>query len=167
MTYLRCFMESVDKGELWKMINLALSVPGNFYREAITKALERTGDFRVRALEEFVGQSLNRDAKGNLQEEVKGNLQEEEIEKLLEEEKPEVALLGVSVHQGFTLKERRNVIRDIRERAPNCKIVLFLDELVSPEQTEGVKNLKQARLIDGFLYASGTMEYLIATLESI
>ena len=59
------------------------------------------------------------------------------------------------------------VIRDIRAKAPECRIVLFLDELVSPEQTVGVKNLRQARLIDGFLYASGTMEYLVATLESI
>ena len=124
------------------MINLAISVPGNFYRDAITKALEKTGDFRVRALEEYDFEAPKAD-------------------------KPEVALLGVSVHQGFTLKERRVDIQNIRNRAPNCRIVLFLDELVSPEQTEGVKNLKQARLIDGFLYASGTMEYLVATLESI
>lgn len=148
MTYLRCFMESVDKGELWKMINLALSVPGNFYREAITKALERTGDFRVRALEEYGFGAPGTGGPPTT-------------------EKPEVALLGVSVHQGFTLEERKEVIKELKERAPKCRIVLFLDELISPEQTEGVKHLKQARLIDGFLYASGTMEYLVATLESI
>ncbi|MBR4731800.1 MAG: hypothetical protein IK081_03430 [Lachnospiraceae bacterium] len=120
------------------MIQLAISVPGQFYSDAITKALEQTGNFRVRQMEEDLTPEL-----------------------------PEVALLGVSVHQGYTLKERKSQIQRIRERAPNCRIVLFLDELVSPEQTEGVKSLKQARLIDGFLYASGTMEYLVATLESI
>ncbi|MBP5281948.1 MAG: hypothetical protein J6Z22_05550 [Lachnospiraceae bacterium] len=120
------------------MIRLVISVPGKFYSDAITKALEKTGNFRVQPLELPV-----------------------------ERDGPEVALLGVSVHQGFTLEERKEVIKELKERAPKCRIVLFLDELISPEQTEGVKNLKQARLIDGFLYASGTMEYLVATLESI
>ena len=119
------------------MINLAISVPGKFYTDAITSALERTGNFRVQPLKE--------DARDG----------------------PDVALLGVSVHEGYTLKERRSLIESIHGRAPNCKVVLFLDELVSPEQTAGVKSLKQARVIDGFLYASGTMEYLVATLESV
>ena len=127
------------------MINLAISVPGKFYTDAITEALEKTGNFRVWPLEE------SREAAGNLSM-IRG---------------PEVVLLGVSVRQGFTLKERQGVIRGLRERAPNCKIVLFLDEHISPEQTRDVTSLRQARLIDGFLYASGTMEYLVATIESI
>lgn len=127
------------------MIQLALNVPGRLYREAITSALERTGNFRVRPLEDYVGE---------------GSAD-------IINDGPDVALLGISVQPKYTLKERRDMILDIRERAPNCKIVLFLDELVSPEQTTGVKSLKQARLIDGFLYASGTMDYLVATLESI
>ena len=119
------------------MINLAISVPGKFYTDAITIALEQTGNFRVQPLKE--------DARDG----------------------PDVALLGVSVHEGFTLKERHEVIKSLRTRQPNCRIVMFIDELVSPEQTEGVIDLKQARVIDGFLYASGTMDYLVATLESI
>lgn len=130
------------------MINLAISMPGKFYLEAITKALEQTGNFRIRTMDE-------KTKEGFINEGMPFAV------------KPDVVLLGVSVLRGFTLEERRNVIQSIRERAPNCKIVLFLDEVVSKEQTEGVKSLKQARLIDGFLYASGTMEYLVATLESI
>ena len=118
------------------MTHLAISVPGRLYREAITKALERTGNFQIEQMDD-----------------IKNN--------------PDVALLGISVQQKFTLEERRGVIKELREKAPNCKIVLFLDELVSPEQTTGVKAMKQARLIDGFLYASGTMEYLVDMLESI
>ena len=148
------------------MIQLALSVPGRFYREAITKALERTGNFRVRPLEDYEteAESLAREGPpGAARGDPAGILSGMKGAR----DGPDVALLGVSVQQNYTLMERRDVIRDIRERAPNCRIVLFLDELVSPEQTEGVKSLKQARLIDGFLYASGTMEYLVATLESI
>lgn len=120
------------------MIDVWISVPGKFYLDAITKALERTGNFRVKPLTDSV-QELSAD----------------------------IALLGISVVQGYTLNERRELIGKIREAQPNCKIVLFLDEVVSSEQTEGVTSLKQARVIDGFLYASGTMEYLVATLESI
>ena len=130
------------------MINLAISMPGKFYLEAITKALEKTGNFRILTMDEKKDGRLIKEG-------------------MPFAAKPDVVLLGVSVLQGFTLEERQSVIKKVRERAPNCKIVLFLDEVVSKEQTEGVKSLKQVRLIDGFLYASGTMEYLVATLESI
>lgn len=120
------------------MTEVAISMPGNFYSDAISGALEETGNFRVKTLKEP-----------------------------LADEKPDVVLLGVSVLKGYTLGERRSLIERIREKLPNCRIVLFLDEVVSREQTEGVKSLRQARVIDGFLYASGTMDYLVATLESI
>ena len=120
------------------MTEVAISMPGKFYLDAIRGALEQTGNFRVKTLKEpFTG------------------------------DKPDVALLGVSVVNGYTLGERRSLIEKIHKAIPNCRIVLFLDEVVSREQTEGVKNLRQARVIDGFLYASGTMDYLVATLESI
>lgn len=128
------------------MINLAISVPGKFYTDAITEALEKTGNFRVWPL---IDSDMNM-AKGREPS-----------------DRADVALLGVSVYPGYTLRERQRVIQDLRANVPNCRIVMFIDELVSHEQTNGVKSLKQARLIDGFLYASGTMEYLVATLESI
>ena len=154
------------------MIRLALDVPGQFYREAITKALERTGQFNIGSLEEYSATAQARDWIDGLSEMAQagggiGRLLEARDGPPDRENAPEVALLGVSVQQGYTLKERTGMIKRLRSRAPNCRIVLFLDELVSPEQTNGVKNLRQARLIDGFLYASGTMEYLVATLESI
>ena len=135
------------------MVNILLSVPGKFYQDAITDALEQTGNFRVCSPEEKKS-SFNREGPddGLLGKAWEG---------------AEIALLGISVQKGFTLGERKEVIRKLREEKPECRIVLFIDEVVSPEQTEGVKNLKQAKLIDGFLYASGTMDYLVATIESI
>ena len=149
------------------MIDLAISMPGEFYRDAITKALERTGNFRVSALAEcYKGGDIggktanaggNSDTMGNGKSGGGGSVGPPE---------PEVALLGISVARGFTLGERKKVIDRMRHELPECKIFLFLDEGVSTEQTEGVKQYRQAKLIDGFLYASGTMEYLVATLES-
>ena len=141
------------------MINLAISMPGQFYRDAITKVLEKTGNFRVQPLEEHTKKTQGGENLGYLLTARDGppNMWNT----------PDVALLGVSVYQGYTLRERQELIQELKTRAPDCRIVLFVDELVSPEQTEGITTLRQARLIDGFLYASGTMEYLIATLESI
>lgn len=142
------------------MIRLGISVPGKLYTDAITKALEETGNFRVCPLEEVCPYVFGEKSEAGEDNSIRSTMAWKESE-------PEVVLLGVSVRQGYTLKERRDVIERLRERQPNCRIVLFLDELVSPEQTTGVKNLKQAKLIDGFLYASGTMDYLVATLESV
>ena len=79
----------------------------------------------------------------------------------------DVLLLGVSLLAGCTVQDRLPVIRSVRRSLPQSRIVLFLDERLSPEQTESVKQLRQARLIDGFLYASNSMDYLVDTLESI
>lgn len=141
------------------MIKLAIDVPGQFYTDAITKALRQTGNFNVGSLEDYSREEQFGEGIGGLLAAGDGLP--------VQRNGPEIALLGVSVRQGYTLKERTGIIQMLRTRAPNCRIVLFLDELVSPEQTEGVKNLRQARLIDGFLYASGTMDYLVATLESV
>ena len=154
------------------MINLALSVPGNFYTDAITKALEKTGNFRVQPLI-VSDRDMAKGREPTEQTDTDGDRKQSNLKDMLREYEragkapPDVALLGVSVYPGYTLKERQDVIRGLRASTPNCKIVMFIDELVSPEQTDGVKSLKQARLIDGFLYASGTMEYLVATLESV
>ena len=91
----------------------------------------------------------------------------ETMELRLREFPADVLLLGVSVLSGYTVEDRKPLIRAVRSRLPESRIVLFLDERVSEEQTEGVKQLRQARLIDGFLYASNSMEYLVDTLESI
>ena len=143
------------------MIEVAISMPGRFYGDAITKALEQTGNFRVRVLDEnrFIGDGGAKSIECSKWISAGGFLETRHG--------PDVALLGVSVVRGYTLGDRENLIRKIRENASECRIVLFLDEEVSREQTDGVKSLKQAKVIDGFLYASGTMDYLVATLESI
>lgn len=131
------------------MINLAISIAGDFYRTAITEALEETGNFRVfRMTGDGGGRPPElRDEWGKLPN-------------------WKIALLGISPAAGFTLKERRSLIDMLRRELPDCRIVLFLDEYAAQNQTEEVKTYRQAGLIDDFVYASGTMGYLIAKLES-
>ncbi|MBO7450544.1 MAG: hypothetical protein J6U54_09260 [Clostridiales bacterium] len=126
------------------MIRIAMDLPGQFYSEAIGDALGKTGNFRVSSLIE------------------KNKLPEDTVR----EYRPDEVLLGISTLSGYTLVDRMFFIRKVRRMAPLCKIILFFDESVSEEITEGVKSLKQCRLIDGFLYSSLPMNYLVATLES-
>ena len=128
------------------MIKALVNMAGAFYADCTAEALERTGKFRVEKLAEPGAGAM---------------------ELRLRTFPAEVLLLGVSLLAGYTVQDRLPVIRSVRQLLPQSRIVLFLDERVSEEQTESVKQLRQARLIDGFLYASNSMDYLVDTLESI
>ncbi len=128
------------------MIKLLVNMAGDFYADCTALALERTGNFRVEKHPEPDPEAL---------------------ELRLREFPADVLLLGISVLSGYTVEDRKPLIRAVRRRLPESRIVLFLDERVSEEQTEGVKQLRQARLVDGFLYASNSMDYLVDTLETI
>jgi len=128
------------------MIKVLVNMAGAFYADCTAQALERTGNFRVEKQTESDTEAL---------------------ELRLRTFPADVLLLGVSILSGYTVQDRLPVIRSIRSKLPKSRIVLFLDEQLSPEQTKSVKQLRQARLIDGFLYASNSMDYLVDTLESI
>ena len=128
------------------MTKLLVNMAGDFYADCTALALERTGNFRV-----------EKQAEPDL----------EAMELRLHSFPADVLLLGVSLLAGYTVQDRLPLIRSVRRTLPGSRIVLFLDERLSPEQTGGVKRLRQARLIDGFLYASNSMDYLVDTLETI
>jgi hypothetical protein len=128
------------------MRKLLVNMAGDFYADCAAEAVARRGNFRVEKQRAADAESL---------------------QLRLREFPADVLLLGVSVIAGYTVEDRLPLIRSVRSRLPESRIVLFLDERVSAEQTEGVKQLRQARLIDGFLYASNSMEYLVDTLESL
>ena len=128
------------------MTRLLVNMAGDFYADCTALALERTGHFRV-----------EKQAEPDL----------DAMELRLRTFPADVLLLGVSLLAGYTVQDRLPLIRSVRRTLPGSRIVLFLDERLSPEQTGDVKQLRQARLIDGFLYASNSMDYLVDTLETI
>ena len=128
------------------MINTVVNMPSAFYGDSITAALEQTGNFRVRNLSQSAPMA---------------------VEAAIRETDADILLMGVSVVSGFTLAAREKISRRTRIAFPRCKIVLLVDERVSEAQTAGVKALAQVRLADDFLYASGSMDYLVAKLETI
>lgn len=67
----------------------------------------------------------------------------------------------------FTLDERLETAKLVKEDLPNCKIALLCDENANPDIAEKVKNAKKLGLIDSFFYSSVSGEYLAAMLDAL
>ena len=60
-----------------------------------------------------------------------------------------------------------DVITEMHNEMPGCKIVLLCDEVAYPELARDVMRTKQVGQIDGFFYASVTGDYLTAALDAL
>lgn len=78
-----------------------------------------------------------------------------------------ILLMDTSRIPPFTLGERLETAKLIRESAPDCKIALLCDVNADPETAEKVKDAKKLGLIDGFFHSSVTGEYLAAALDTL
>ena len=55
----------------------------------------------------------------------------------------------------------------VRRDAPDCKVMLLVDEVADRGLADAVKREKQAGQIDAFLFASASEKYLAAMLDSL
>lgn len=67
----------------------------------------------------------------------------------------------------FTLEERLETAKKLREVLPSCKVVILCDENADPDMAEKVKEAKKLGLIDSFFYSSVSGEYLSAMLDAL
>ena len=79
----------------------------------------------------------------------------------------DILLMEISYLPGVTMETRLKEIKQIRKEKPDCKMVVFCDDIASPGLAYKVTQLKKDRLIDGFLYTSVTASYLKSTLASL
>ena len=68
---------------------------------------------------------------------------------------------------GTTIETRLNEVKQVRQNAPSCKLVMLCDENSAPDIAHAVANAKKDRLIDAFFYSSVTEKYLTAVLASL
>lgn len=66
-----------------------------------------------------------------------------------------------------SLDERLRIGREVRQKCPDCKIVLIVDENADRAATERVKRAKMDGQIDQFIYSSTSAAYLAAILETL
>lgn len=79
----------------------------------------------------------------------------------------DVLLMDITRLPYFTLNQRMETARKVRERLPKCKIALLCDEHADPDIAEKVKDAKMMGLIDGFFHSSVTGEYISAALDAL
>lgn|GEM_PF-1313507 len=129
------------------MIRIALDLAGTLYTDGMAGLLEGGGKFRTETLLPGGTTAGKADSCARFG--------------------ADIALLGVSPVLGYTVDERRELFGLLRERIPKCKLVVLLDEKLSPPFTDRVKDLKRTGDIDGFLYTSVSLDYMADMLETI
>ncbi len=81
--------------------------------------------------------------------------------------RPSALLMEVTGYTPWQLEERRSVRDAVRRDAPDCKVMLLVDEVADRGLADAVKREKQAGQIDAFLFASASEKYLAAMLDSL
>ncbi len=79
----------------------------------------------------------------------------------------DILLAEVSYAMGTTVETRLREAKEVRTRAPGCKIVLLCDENSAPDIAREVTLAKRDGSIDNFFYSSVTAKYLLAALVAL
>ena len=80
---------------------------------------------------------------------------------------PYALLMEVTGYTPWKLCERLKLRDAVKEKNPECKIVLVVDENAEKEVAKQVKQAKKDGLIDQFIYGSISATYLADILDSL
>ena len=80
---------------------------------------------------------------------------------------PYALLMEVTGYTPWLLCERLKIRDEIKEKHPECKIVLIVDEKVEKEAARQIKEAKKDGLIDQFIYSSISASYLADIVDSL
>ena len=80
---------------------------------------------------------------------------------------PYALLMEVTGYTPWKLCERLKLRDAVKEKHPQCKIVLVVDENAEKEVAKQVKEAKKDGLIDQFIYGSISATYLADILDSL
>lgn len=77
------------------------------------------------------------------------------------------AIMEVTPFSPWKLEERLKLGEAIKQTAPECKVLLLVDEMSNKSLATAVTQAKKDELIDNFIYASVSPTYLIAILDAL
>ncbi len=127
------------------MRRIAINMQNNLFCNAIADTLRRSGN----ELEPYVLDSPERIV--------------EECRWLA----PFALLMEVTGYTPWLLCERLRIRNAVKEKNPECKIVLVVDENAEREVARQVKQAKKDGLIDQFIYGSISATYLADIVDSL
>ena len=91
-------------------------------------------------------------------------------DRVIEESKwiaPYAILLEVTSYTPWKLEERMKIRDAVKEKNPECKIVLVVDENAEKDVAKRVKQAKKDGIIDQFIYGSISASYLADIMDSL
>ena len=80
---------------------------------------------------------------------------------------PYAILLEVTGYTPWKLEERMKIRDAVKEKNPECKIVLVVDENAEKDVAKRVKQAKKDGIIDQFIYGSISASYLADIMDSL
>lgn len=81
--------------------------------------------------------------------------------------KPHILLMEVSGHILWSMEERMTIREEVKQKNPQCKIVLIVDEKADKKLAQRVLQAKKDGLIDQFIYGSVSASYLLAVVDTV
>lgn len=102
-----------------------------------------------------------------LPEIMKGLPRDGEIASLCFALKPDVLLLEFTPYEPFDYATRMQVITQVRQAAPHCRIAVLSDDSTWRDLSEQLQEAKKAGIVDNFFYTSVSGGYLAAALEAM
>ena len=80
---------------------------------------------------------------------------------------PYAVFLEVTGYTPWKLEERMKIRDAVKEKNPECKIVLVVDENAEKDVAKRVKQAKKDGIIDQFIYGSISASYLADIMDSL
>lgn len=78
-----------------------------------------------------------------------------------------VLVMEVTEYAPWDLTERMKLLKLLKPKLPECKIVFVVDENTSKLLADKVRQAKKDGLIDQFLYSSVSSDYLVAAIDAV
>ena len=80
---------------------------------------------------------------------------------------PYALLMEVTGYTPWRLEARLKIRNEVKQRSPQCKIVLIVDENAEKKLAQRVLQAKKDGLIDNFIYGSVSATYLSAVIDTL
>lgn len=78
-----------------------------------------------------------------------------------------VLIMEVTTYPSRTLEERLKIRNALKQKHPDCKIVLVVDENTERKLSDRVRQAKKDGLVDNFIYGSVSSSYLSAVIDAL
>ena len=78
-----------------------------------------------------------------------------------------VLIMEVTTYPSRTLEERLKIRNALKQKHPDCKIVLVVDENTERKLADRVRQAKRDGLVDNFIYGSVSSSYLSAVIDAL